>query len=189
MLVDVSVRQLQSGKLLNWRTLMIHHLLSWFDNAGRPVAAQAKSASKAPKSKTEPAAQPENPTLAQTTKAPEQSPGRVDSEVLEGGVSIALLDKKKDVDETGISTPEDFWTPLRPPPSSGEYKDQYGKLSAIPQHDGTDCLKTDDSLWSHAEHFKVSIYASGPITLSATLPPGFASTYDCLTGDPTCWSP
>ena len=88
--------------------------------------------------------------------------------MLEGGVSIALLDKKKDVDETGISTPEDFWTPLRPSPSSGEYKDQYGTLSSIPQHDGTDCLKTDDSLWSHAEHFKVPICASG---VTGILPP------------------
>ena len=130
--------------------------------AGRPVAAQAKSASKAPTPKSEPAPQAENPTLAQTTKAPKQSPGRVDSGILEGGVSVALLDKKKDVEETGISTPEEFWTPLRPSPSNGaEFKDQYGKLKAVPQHDGTECLKTDDSLWSHAEHFKV---ASSPCT-------------------------
>lgn len=124
--------------------------------AGRPVAAQAKSASKAPTPKGEPAPPAENPTLAQTTKAPKQSPGRVDSGILEGGVSVALLDKKKDVEETGISTPEEFWTPLRPSPSNGaEFKDPYGELKPVPQHDGTECLKTDDSLWSHAEHFKV----------------------------------
>lgn len=93
--------------------------------------------------------------MAQTESEPEVTPGRVDSGILEGGVSVALLDKAKDVEETGISSPEDFWTPLRPPPSKGEYKDQYGKLSPVPEHDGTECLKTDDTLWTHAEHFKV----------------------------------
>ena len=123
------------------------------------VAAQASSTSKTTKAK-KPAPQAENPTLAQTESEPEVTPGRVDSGILEGGVSVALLDKAKDVEETGISSPEDFWTPLRPPPSKGEYKDQYGKLSPVPQHDGTECLKTDDTLWSHAEHFKVAELAT-----------------------------
>lgn len=97
--------------------------------------------------------------MAQTVQEPKKSPGRVDSGILEGGVTVALLDKAKDVEETGISTPEEFWTPLRPPPSGNgaEFKDPYGKLSPVPQHDGTDCLKTDDSLYSHAEHFKVHL--------------------------------
>lgn len=124
-------------------------------HTGRIVAAaQASSTSKVTKAK-KPAPQADNPTLAQTESEPEVTPGRVDSGILEGGVSVALLDKEKDVEETGISSPEDFWTPLRPPPSKGEYKDQYGKLSPVPEHEGTDCLKTDDTLWTHAEHFKV----------------------------------
>jgi len=118
------------------------------------VSAKASSTSKSTKAK-EPSPQAENPTLAATAEEPAETPGRVDSGILEGGVSVALLDKEKDVEETGISSPEDFWTPLRPPPSKGEYKDQYGTLSPVPQHDGTECLKTDDTLWTHAEHFKV----------------------------------
>jgi len=118
------------------------------------VSAKASSASKVTKAK-EPSPQAENPTLAATAEEPAETPGRVDSGILEGGVSVALLDKAKDVEETGISSPEDYWTPLRPPPSKGEYKDQYGTLSPVPQHDGTECLKTDDTLWTHAEHFKV----------------------------------
>ncbi len=118
------------------------------------MSAKASSASKVTKAK-EPSPQAENPTLAATAEEPAETPGRVDSGILEGGVSVALLDKAKDVEETGISSPEDYWTPLRPPPSKGEYKDQYGTLSPVPQHDGTECLKTDDTLWTHAEHFKV----------------------------------
>lgn len=126
-------------------------------HTGRIVAAaQASSTSKVTKAK-KPAPQADNPTLAQTESEPEVTPGRVDSGILEGGVSVALLDKKKDVEETGISSPEDFWTPLRPPPSKGEFKDQYGKLSPVPEHEGTECLKTDDTLWTHAEHFKVQL--------------------------------
>lgn len=129
-------------------------------HTGRIVAAaQASSTSKVTKAK-KPAPQADNPTLAQTESEPEVTPGRVDSGILEGGVSVALLDKEKDVEETGISSPEDFWTPLRPPPSKGEYKDQYGKLSPVPEHEGTECLKTDDTLWTHAEHFKVHMHVA-----------------------------
>ena len=39
----------------------------------------------------------------------------------------------------------------------GAYDEQYGAISPIPDHDGTECLKWDDSLWSHAEHFKVRV--------------------------------
>ena len=123
--------------------------------AGRNVvSAKASTPSKVTKAK-EPSPQADNPTLAATAEEPAETPGRVDSGILEGGVSVALLDKAKDVEETGISSPEDFWTPLRPPPGKGEYKDQYGALSPVPQLDGTECLKTDDTLWSHAEHFMV----------------------------------
>lgn len=35
------------------------------------------------------------------------------------------------------------------------FVEQYGPIQPVPQHDGTECLKWDDSLWSHADHFKV----------------------------------
>ncbi len=37
----------------------------------------------------------------------------------------------------------------------GGYADSYGAISPLPAHDGTECLKWDESLWSHAEHFRV----------------------------------
>jgi hypothetical protein len=36
--------------------------------------------------------------------------------------------------------------------------EQYGAIQPVPQHDGTECLKWDDSLWSHADHFKVCVF-------------------------------
>ena len=117
-------------------------------------ASVPSSTNKTTKAKT-PGPQAENPTLALTAEEPTESPGLVESGILEGGVSVELLDRERDVKETGIRSPEDFWTPLKPSPSQGEYRDQYGKISPVPQHDGTDCLKTDDTLWTHVEHFKV----------------------------------
>ena len=38
--------------------------------------------------------------------------------------------------------------------------EQHGAISPVPSHDGTECLKWDDSLWSHKDHFKVR--ALGP---------------------------
>ena len=147
--------------LPHWQVALMslhHHVLIPCDclTSGRTlVTAKASSTSKVIKAK-EPAPQAENATLALTEEEPAETPGRVDSGILEGGVTVALLDKDKDVEETGISSPEDYWTPIRPPPGKGEYTDQYGTLSPVPQHDGTDCLKTDDTLWTHAEHFKVT---------------------------------
>eukprot|EP00891_Asterochloris_glomerata_P008249 jgi/Astpho2/8249/Aster-01334 len=76
------------------------------------------------------------------------------SQVNTGGVSVEMVDKAADIQETGISTPEDFWTPLAPPPKTAAYKEQYQPIKPPPEHDGTECLKWDDSLWSHADHIK-----------------------------------
>lgn len=31
----------------------------------------------------------------------------------------------------------------------------YGDVKPVPSHDGTECMKFDDTLRSHADHFKV----------------------------------
>ena len=78
-----------------------------------------------------------------------------------------MVDKAADIQETGISTPEDFWTPLAPPPKTAAYKEQYQPIKPPPAHDGTECLKWDDSLWSHADHIKVAFDSggAGPVCL------------------------
>lgn len=40
-------------------------------------------------------------------------------------------------------------------------QEAYGLISPIPDHDGTECLKWDPSLWSHADHFKVRSRSGG----------------------------
>ena len=71
-------------------------------------------------------------------------------------------------------TPEDFWSP----PVKGMtpsithpcmvslrdmdfgagvetgYKDVYGKISPVPEHDGTEVMRLDQMLWDHQDHFK-----------------------------------
>ena len=53
------------------------------------------------------------------------------------------------------STPEDYWSPFQITPTDKVYMDPPVKVAPPPDHDGTECLKWDDSLWTHAEHFKV----------------------------------
>ena len=56
------------------------------------------------------------------------------------------------------ATREDYWAPTQSTLAEGGV-DTYGPISPIPDHDGTECLKWDSSLWSHGDHFKV---APGP---------------------------
>ena len=49
-------------------------------------------------------------------------------------------------------TPEEYWCPEQQPVEGG-YTDAYGAISPLPEHDGTECLKWDDSLGSHAGAF------------------------------------
>ncbi len=77
-------------------------------------------------------------------------------------MDVAELEKRLEEGEQAESTQaqqeadnaEDFWSPVSAPLSVGSV-DDYGALQPVPAHDGTECLKWDDSLWSHADHFKV----------------------------------
>ncbi|WIA23688.1 hypothetical protein OEZ85_000382 [Tetradesmus obliquus] len=50
--------------------------------------------------------------------------------------------------------PEDYWSPTIDVPAGYVYEDEYGAITPVPSHDGTECLKWDDTLWSHADHFR-----------------------------------
>ena len=41
-----------------------------------------------------------------------------------------------------------------------EYKDEYGAITPVPNHDGTACFKWDDTLWAKADHFKVTCWGA-----------------------------
>jgi 1,4-alpha-glucan branching enzyme len=51
--------------------------------------------------------------------------------------------------------PEDIWSPAATVPDDHVFIEQYGSPSEIPNHDGTECFKWDNTMWSAAEHFKV----------------------------------
>ena len=79
----------------------------------------------------------------------------------EEGVDVTELEQKLAEEGEGDATaqhevdnPEDYWSPVSDPIRAGNV-DDYGAIQPVPQHDGTECLKWDDSLWSHADHFKV----------------------------------
>lgn len=52
------------------------------------------------------------------------------------------------------SDPLAVWAPLAPEPRGGKADDTPADIPPPPDHDGTPCLKHDDSLWSHADHFR-----------------------------------
>lgn len=39
-------------------------------------------------------------------------------------------------------------------PEGHEYREVYGKISPVPDHDGTECFRWDDTLWAKANHFR-----------------------------------
>lgn len=57
--------------------------------------------------------------------------------------------------------PEDYWTPGIEVPEGHEFVEHYGEISPVPQHDGTECFKWDNMLWSAEGHFKVRFWARG----------------------------
>jgi hypothetical protein len=87
---------------------------------------------------------------------------------------------------TGELKPEDYWSPSIEVPDGYEYVDEYGPISNIPGHDGTECFKWDDTLWAKADHFKVTTrtvlapYLTLPLRLSTGLVP---SVYEYLVLD------
>ncbi|KDD75589.1 hypothetical protein H632_c603p0, partial [Helicosporidium sp. ATCC 50920] len=62
--------------------------------------------------------------------------------------------ESKPVAKKPVQTAEDAWTPLVPASSSHGAPDPKGSVPPIPEHDGTEVLQWDPTLWSHAEHFR-----------------------------------
>jgi hypothetical protein len=60
----------------------------------------------------------------------------------------------------GSLNPEDFWSPLADVPGDHEFIEEYGTPSPVPNHDGTECFKWDNTMESAREHFKVRKYWS-----------------------------
>ena len=54
-------------------------------------------------------------------------------------------------------TAEDFWTPEVAAVPGGLNEAPLPPMKSVPEHDGTPCLKWDDTLWSHADHFRARL--------------------------------
>ena len=87
--------------------------------------------------------------VATATRTSETAPVK-SSLKSDAGVGLSLLDA------TMLEGPQDYWSPCIEVPDNMEYVDDYGAISPIPDHDGTACFKWDNTMWSAAEHFKVS---------------------------------
>lgn len=71
----------------------------------------------------------------------------------DGVGSAAGSAKGSGVDESQLPSAE-VWTP-NVAPVDGGFIEEYGPNTPIPDHNGTDVFKWDDTLWSHDGHFKV----------------------------------
>lgn len=109
--------------------------------------------------------------FAANQEASETPPSSVDVIEKENELLRATLGEESDsteleqegdlVDETP-SSPEDAWCPPKQPVEGG-FIEQYGAISPVPDHDGTDVFKWDNTLWGHEGHFRVGCQSTASI--------------------------
>lgn len=90
-------------------------------------------------------------TISQSTAAVKELEGKLAAE------NVALPNDSSVATEAAAPAKmeaEDYWTPIVNVPEGVEYKDEYGAISPVPGHDGTECFKWDNTLWSKADHFR-----------------------------------
>lgn len=102
----------------------------------------------------------ENELLKQTISDAQSSIKDLESSLSDAHVPIPQGSSSgTNLDPSNLQ-PEDFWSPCIDVPNGFVYEDDYGPVSPIPGHDGTECLKWDETLWSHADHFRVRTTAA-----------------------------
>lgn len=100
----------------------------------------------------------ENELLKQTISEAKVSITDLEQSLGDAGVPFSKLSNEEAQShaiDTADLQPEDFWSPAIEVPEGFEYQDEYGAISPIPDHDGTECFKWDETLWAKADHFKV----------------------------------
>uniref|UniRef100_A0A7R9V751 1,4-alpha-glucan branching enzyme n=1 Tax=Chlamydomonas euryale TaxID=1486919 RepID=A0A7R9V751_9CHLO len=76
--------------------------------------------------------------------------------------AVELLQRENELLRQALETaasndalaPEDFWSPAVTVPDGHAFIEEYGPQSPIPNHDGTECFKWDNSLNSCGDHFR-----------------------------------
>ena len=80
---------------------------------------------------------------------------------------------------------EDFWCPEVKPLRGGLKEHPLPEMRPPANHDGTECLKWDETLWSHADHFRVRLQL--PVADVSSWDCRFAFTdYLCMAADFSC---
>eukprot|EP00878_Enallax_costatus_P000275 GHUV01000346.1.p1 GENE.GHUV01000346.1~~GHUV01000346.1.p1 ORF type:complete len:864 (+),score=177.11 GHUV01000346.1:148-2739(+) len=95
----------------------------------------------------------ENELLKQTITDAQVSIKDLESSLSDANVPIPQGSSSANLDPSNLQ-PEDFWSPCIDVPAGFVYEDEYGAVTPVPSHDGTECLKWDETLWSHADHFR-----------------------------------
>lgn len=97
----------------------------------------------------------ENELLKQAIASAEETVGQLGGSLDDLGIAPeSLAQARTEVAIGNAETFEDVWTPRRAPVAGGVLKEEAGPTKPLPEHDGTDCCKWDDTLWGHADHFK-----------------------------------
>lgn len=100
----------------------------------------------------------ENELLKATISDAKVSIGDLEQSLQDAGVTAppAPLGAVGAVVDPSALQPEDFWSPaIEVPPGFG-YQEEYGPITPVPNHDGTECLQWDNTLWAKGDHFKVT---------------------------------
>jgi len=122
--------------------------------AANRAAVAARAAKKSDSSDALSALKRESDLLKETAASAAQEVAALEAEAAALGVSVGA-----DGAEASPAVPEDSWMPGVPDPGYGVTDlpadwDAPQALPPVPDHDGTECLKFDDTLWSHADHFR-----------------------------------
>ncbi|KAL4441059.1 hypothetical protein ABPG77_010490 [Micractinium sp. CCAP 211/92] len=96
----------------------------------------------------------ENELLKRTIGSAETAVADLESQLAGAGVDVPPAHAAAAATAEAPIIPEDFWSPTVTVPEGHAFIEPYGQPTPIPEHDGTECLKWDPSLWSHADHFK-----------------------------------
>ena len=96
----------------------------------------------------------ENELLRQAIESADGSVAELESELDAAGVSF---EKAEEVEAPVPAPPADDaqaeWSPAQVQPDGHAMEEIYGTPS-VPEGDGTECLRFDPTLWSHADHIK-----------------------------------
>ncbi|GAX84832.1 hypothetical protein CEUSTIGMA_g12253.t1 [Chlamydomonas eustigma] len=95
----------------------------------------------------------ENKLLKETIQEATQAVGLLEEELERAGVAIPAVEDVKAAFSGGLS-PEDYWSPAIDVPTGTEFIEEYGAVSPIPTHDGTESFKWDKTLWGQEAHFR-----------------------------------